>query len=101
MRKVVHESNIGRIVLCDLCNGDYTDSDETGGFVFGSKAVCPECAPSIEEAAVKYDEMHYITKPKDTNMSFGDFVRDYRGGDGHVIIETFDSVEDLFDGSSN
>jgi hypothetical protein len=35
--------NIGKNVFCDICNKDYGDSDKVGGFLFQSKAVCPDC----------------------------------------------------------
>jgi hypothetical protein len=33
----------GRTVVCDDCNADYTDSPDTGGLLFGSRAICPQC----------------------------------------------------------
>ncbi len=34
---------MGDRVVCDYCNADFTDSDESGGiYGFGSKAICPE-----------------------------------------------------------
>lgn len=62
-------------VLCDLCNGDYTTSDVSGGYLFDSKAVCPSCAPKFEENAIKYKEQDHITKRCPSDMSFGDWVR--------------------------
>lgn len=35
--------DIGDEVACDFCNGDFTDSEKTGGLLLGSYAVCPDC----------------------------------------------------------
>ena len=39
--------DIGEMVLCDLCNADYTDSEDEGGILMGTYAICPTCAPGI------------------------------------------------------
>lgn len=70
----------GETVLCDMCNDDYTDSEETGGFLFSSNAVCPKCAPNILADAIKYNEQHFITPPKE-GESFRDFVYRIRRGE--------------------
>lgn len=31
-------------IICDLCNADHTHSEEMGGILIGSYALCPECA---------------------------------------------------------
>jgi len=68
--------DIGDNVVCDLCNVDYTNSKESGGFYFSGKAVCPKCAPEFLKNIQKYREEKYIkgTCPKD--KSFADWVRD-------------------------
>ncbi len=35
--------DIGDTVVCDFCNGEFTDSDKTGGVMIGSYAICPDC----------------------------------------------------------
>lgn len=83
---------IGDSVLCDLCNGDYTESDETGGFIFGSNAVCPACSPRVMEGIKKYNEEDYIHAKAEEGEKFGDFVRNYRrtrGGGDQIIIESW------------
>lgn len=53
-------------VICDFCNGDYSDSDELGGVLIGSYAVCPECAsPALQ---IRADEVSR------EGESFKDFV---------------------------
>lgn len=64
----------GDTVLCDLCNEDYTNSDEKGGFLFGSKAVCPKCAPEFLNSIKSYNEERYIRAQANPDESFRDFV---------------------------
>lgn len=35
---------IGDTVVCDVCSKDWTESDVSGGFIFGSYVYCPDCA---------------------------------------------------------
>lgn len=70
--------NVGDYVFCDICDGDFTYSKETGGFMFESKAVCPNCAPKFLASIKKYNEGKYIKGICPEDMSFGDFVRSYR-----------------------
>ena len=39
----------GEIVLCDLCNDEYTESEEIGGSAIGSWAICPKCTKKLTE----------------------------------------------------
>lgn len=64
----------GETVLCDLCNEDYTNSDEKGGFLFLSKAVCPKCAPNFLTSVKKYGEERFIRAQVNSDESFKDFV---------------------------
>lgn len=64
----------GETVLCDLCNEDYTNSDEKGGFLFLSKAVCPKCAPDFLISIKAYREEDYIRNFAHDDESFRDFV---------------------------
>ncbi len=68
----------GDTVLCDLCNKDYTNSDESGGFLFQSKAVCPECAPRFLAGVKKYGEEMFIKGYCPPDMSFADWIRSIR-----------------------
>lgn len=86
--------DIGGVVLCDSCNADYTASDMSGGFIFSSNAYCPVCAPRMYDNAKKYGELSHIRAHCPTGMSFGDFIRRYRGGNNTVVIETFDNHAD-------
>lgn len=68
------EIDPGNVVLCDFCNEDYTFSNEQGGLLFGSKGVCPKCAPKLEKDAMKYDESHFIYDRARKSESFRDFI---------------------------
>ena len=80
---------LGDTVLCDMCNKDYTDSDEKGGIQFQSKAVCPTCTPQIEESAQKYYETEFIKNRCPKGKSFAQWVReDLRNGEPGTITIT-------------
>lgn len=64
----------GNTVLCDLCNEDYTNSDEPGGFLFSGKAVCPKCAYEFMKNVEKYNETHFVTDRARSYESFREFV---------------------------
>lgn len=81
--------DIGDKVICDQCSKDYTESDASGGFLFGSHAVCPECAPAMLENIRKYGEERYIRGTCPEGMSFKDWVLQLRGGDNTIRIQTW------------
>jgi hydrogenase maturation factor HypF (carbamoyltransferase family) len=78
------EIDIGDTVLCDQCNTDYTNSEEKGGFIFGSHGVCPECAPGMMTSIKKYKEENYITSTCPEGMSFKEFIVLARGGNNTI-----------------
>lgn len=84
------EYNLGDIVLCDLCNADYSTSDAIGGFVFSAKAVCPECAPRMWDSLIQYDEVHLVETQPAKGETFAEMVRRYRGGPATMTITTWD-----------
>lgn len=70
------EVDVGDRVWCDwTCGKEFTDSPQTGGLYFASKAVCPNCAPDVEAHAKKYKEEKYIKGYCPDGMSFADWVR--------------------------
>lgn len=77
---------IGNHVVCDVCNDDYIDSNESGGFLFGSHAYCPKCAAKNIEAIRTYGEEGYIEEWCPPDMSFRDWVLQLRGGDNTIKI---------------
>lgn len=72
--------DIGRNVVCDFCDADHTDSTVTGGVIFGSKAVCPTCVPRVQ------GEPEHIKARCPEGVTFGDFVRTYRGANNTITI---------------
>ena len=76
-------------VICDICNADLTGSDDSGGFVFGSYSYCPACAKDGLASIAKYGEERYIKARCPKGVSFADFIRDYRGPDSFIRIQTF------------
>src|SRR6266705_565862 len=61
----VHNAGLGRYnrrcrpgdeVLCDLCNADYTDSPDCGGYILSGHAVCPACALRVSMKTREYGE---------------------------------------------
>jgi hypothetical protein len=82
--------DIGNTVLCDLCNGDYTESDEQGGVLFGSYALCPKCAPQRVEAAKESGNEDEISAQCPEGMSFREWVLQLRGGDNTIRIQSWE-----------
>lgn len=81
---------VGEIVVCDFCNADFTASDESGGFVFQSKAVCPRCAPEMLPKIEAYHEDHLIRARCPEGTSFADFVREFRGPNAAILWGVLD-----------
>lgn len=73
---VMIEIDAGQSVICDLCGEDKTESKVSGGFLFQSKAVCPDCAPNYEASAKRYSELHFIRARCPEGKSFADWVRE-------------------------
>ncbi len=78
--------DIGETVVCDVCNDDYTDLPDSGGFIFGSYAYCPKCAIDGMKNIQKYKEESRIRAVCPSHSSFADFVRGYRGGNNLITI---------------
>ena len=95
--KKIEEHNIGNQVLCDSCGEDYTLRPDVGGMVFGSSGYCPACTRRMMLDIERYSEQSHISATCPPDMSFADFIRDYRGGDGIIQVFEFDSIEELKD----
>jgi len=67
----------GDFVICDGCNEDWSESKESGGILFDSRAICPTCAPKWEKDAKEYGEEDHIRARCPEGMSFADWVRDH------------------------
>jgi len=83
------EYSLGNIVLCDICNEDYTNFIDIGGFIFCNKAVCPKCATEFLKKIKSYNEENFIEAYCKTNKSFSDFIREYRGENCKIKIISF------------
>lgn len=66
----------GNVVLCDDCSKDFTDSDESGGLLFQSKAIGPCCARRWKDGAALYHETRFIRARCPDGKSFADWVRE-------------------------
>jgi len=75
--------DIGDMVLCDICNDDYTNSDVHGGILVGSYAVCPSCAPDFQDS----DDEPRIHCP--AGMRFRDWVLRLRDGRNTIEITSW------------
>lgn len=79
---------IGQVVVCDGCDRDFTRSDESGGFIFGSYGYGPCCADRMMQTIRRYAEEHLIRAHCPEGVSFADFIRQYRGPDAAIQIKT-------------
>lgn len=89
---------IGDRVFCDWsCNKEYTHSPAKGGLLFGSYAVCPECAPDVEAKAVKNQEENRIRARCPEGMSFRDWVVNVlrKNKPGTITTTVFKSFEEF------
>ena len=66
----------GNCVVCDICNQDFTDSNESGGLLFSSYAIGPCCAEQQLESIKKFEEERFIREYCPKNKSFADWVRE-------------------------
>ena len=66
----------GNVVVCDMCNTDLTDSDESGGFLFSSYAIGPCCAEQQLASIRSFNEERYIREHCPKGKSFADWVRE-------------------------
>lgn len=85
--------DIGNVVLCDICNEDWTNREESGGVLLGNNAVCPDCS--------KKDFVgEKPNKRCPPFMSFANWVRqDLRGGEsGKIEFLTGDDFMSAFFG---
>ena len=91
---------VGRVVVCDDCGKDWTDSPLTGGLLFQSKAICPNCAPRWRMLIKQYNEQRFIRGTCPTDESFANFVRRMRGPDAFIRV-TVGQLFDDHDGESD
>jgi hypothetical protein len=80
---------IGNTVICDVCGEDYTNSDERGGFLFGTYAYCPKCATRCMSDILRYGETDRIKAKCPLGMTYRDWVLKLRGGDNTITTWAF------------
>ncbi len=79
--------DIGRLVACDDCGTDYTDSPRSGGFVWLNRATCPACASNVLKLpSQKIVRLMQDGKHCPEGVSFADFVRGLRGGTATIKV---------------
>ena len=87
------EIGIGRLVTCDICDEDYTDRSDSGGFIFGSYAYCPSCALRCAPDIRRFNEGHLIRATCPAGVAFAEFVRQYQyranTGSDSIRVTTF------------
>ncbi len=80
--------DVGRLVACDSCDTDFTDSPDSGGFIFESKGICPKCGPRYRQMAEQHGEWteRFVKAECPPGQSFADFVREYRGPNSTIHV---------------
>lgn len=78
--------SIGDIVICDICDKDFTDLNDVGGFMFTSNSYCPDCEERGMKLIKGYGEERYIKAFCPDDVSFADFIRAYRGKANYIQI---------------
>lgn len=91
---MIEKIDVGDSVICDVCGQDYTDSNESGGLLFGSNAYCPKCAGEGLSKIRGYGEEKYIKGYCPKGVSFKDWVLSLRGGDNTIKILTGKDFDD-------
>ena len=87
--------DIGESVICDVCGEDYSNSNESGGWLFVSNAYCPKCAtPEALKKIQGYGEEKYLKAFCPSHLSFKDWVLELRGGDNRIITLTGQDFDD-------
>ena len=73
-------------VVCDLCNKDFTNLQDPGGLLLGSKGVGPCCAEKFEKDVRRFGEESYIRARCPEGKPFAEWILELRGeGAGNTI----------------
>jgi hypothetical protein len=59
---------------------------DPGGFLFESKAICPDCAPRWRRNAAEFNEERFIRGECPPSQSFADWVRELRGPNAAITV---------------
>jgi len=82
---------MGDSVCCDLCNKEWCGNPTSGGYLFGSYAVCPDCAHGFLATIDELHERRLIRAWCPATLSFHAWVMQLRGGDNRMVIEALPS----------
>jgi hypothetical protein len=80
----IETKDVGETVVCDVCSEDWTNRTESGGFLFGTYAYCPDCAKKRISGIINGGEARHIRAYCPKGMSFKDWVILLRGGDNTI-----------------
>ena len=87
--------DLGNKVYCDSCGKEWTaDMPGDGGFLFGSKAICPDCAPRYLEGVIAYGEQNHIKARQPKGQTFHAWVIGLSPGPRQIITTTAETKED-------
>lgn len=92
--------DLGEVVVCDICGNDYTGKQDSGGFIFGSYAYCPQCAASRIKDIRRFNEEHMIRARCPEGKSFAEFVINYRGRGATISIRCSQAGKSINDGAN-
>lgn len=83
------EIDIGRMVACDDCGADYTDSTAHGGYIWHNRATCPTCADRVLKVLPTQKLLRLMQHGSHCpeGISFADFVREARGGNNTIKLD--------------
>lgn len=84
--RLISERDIGDSVCCDYCSKEWRGDETSGGFLFGSYATCPDCAPDMEKRIKGYGEEHLIKARCPPAISFHAFVMALRNGNNKITV---------------
>lgn len=80
--------DIGNTVICDSCNKDFTNLEDTGGILFGTYAYCPDCTPRMLRSIKKYGEQRYIKARCPEGMQYRHWILQLRGGNNRIVVQS-------------
>jgi len=74
---IIMKDDLGKVV-CDFCDKDWSNSDQSGGFLFQSKAVCPDCEPRFMDRVKQHHEQSFIRDRCPEEQSFSEWIKNIR-----------------------